>query len=119
MKAINLEEKLTKFDEYWSPRIVAEVNNHQIKVAKSLGSFVWHKHDDSDEMFLVIKGKLIIEFRDRKVTLNPGDLCVVPKGVEHRPVSPEEAHVLLFEPKGLLNAGDTKSDLTADNPEWI
>jgi mannose-6-phosphate isomerase-like protein (cupin superfamily) len=103
---INLSEKLAGFTERWQPRTVAEFNGHDVMVVKTQGEFVWHKHDDTDDLFLVLRGELTIELRDRSVTLRAGDLFVVPKGVEHRPVAAEEAHVLLIEPSGTPNTGD-------------
>ena len=103
---INLAGKLATFDEHWSPRTVAEFNGHDVMVVKVEGEFVWHSHDDTDDFFLVLKGELDIQLRDRTVTLGPGELFVVPKGVEHRPVAREEAHLLLIEPTGTPNTGD-------------
>lgn len=103
---IALSEKLAGFTEHWQPRTVAEFNGHDIMVVKAQGEFVWHKHDDTDDFFLVLKGRLTIELRDRHVTLGPGELFVVPKGVEHRPVAKEEVHILLIEPSGTPNTGD-------------
>jgi mannose-6-phosphate isomerase-like protein (cupin superfamily) len=105
-KPINLEEKLALFTEHWQPRTVAEYNGHDIMVVKVEGEFAWHKHDETDDLFLVLKGELTIELRDRSVTLRPGDLFIVPKGVEHRPVAKEEVHMLLIEPTGTPNTGD-------------
>ena len=104
--AVDLAQKLATFGEHWSPRTVAEFNNHDIMVVKAKGEFVWHKHDDTDDFFLVLHGRLDIELRDRTVTLRPGELYVVPKGVEHRPVANEEVHLLLIEPTGTSNTGD-------------
>ena len=103
---INLAEKLAAFTEHWQPRTVAEFNGHDVMVVKAQGEFVWHKHDDTDDFFLVLRGELTIELRDRSVTLRPGDLFIVPKGVEHRPVTKEEVHLLLIEPSGTPNTGD-------------
>ena len=103
---INLAEKLASFTEHWQPRTVAEFNGHDIMVVKAQGEFVWHKHDDTDDLFLVLRGELTIELRDGGVTLRAGDLFVVPKGVEHRPVAKEEVHLLLIEPSGTPNTGD-------------
>lgn len=104
--AINLNEKLSLFDEHWSPRTVAGFNGHDVMVVKVEGEFVWHKHDDTDDFFLVLSGLLNIELRDRTVTLGPGEMFVVPRGVEHRPVAHEETHLLLIEPTGTPNTGD-------------
>jgi mannose-6-phosphate isomerase-like protein (cupin superfamily) len=106
MHAINLAEKLSLFTEHWSPKIIGAFNGHDIMVVKVLGEFVWHKHDDTDDFFMVLKGRLTIQLRDGEVTLEPGELYVVPKGVEHRPVAAEETHLLLIEPRGTPNTGD-------------
>ena len=103
---INLVEKLAGFTEHWQPRTVAEFNGHDIMVAKVQGEFTWHKHDETDDLFLVLKGELTIELRDRTVTLRPGELFVAPKGVEHRPVAKDEVHMLLIESSGTPNTGD-------------
>ena len=104
---IDLAEKLSTFSDHWSPRTVAQFNACDVMVVKGQGEFVWHKHDDTDDFFLVLKGVLDIELRDRTVTLGPGQLYIVPKGVEHRPVAREEVHLLLIEPTGTPNTGDT------------
>jgi mannose-6-phosphate isomerase-like protein (cupin superfamily) len=106
MPAINLAQKLATFEGYFQPRTVSQFNGHDLMVAKLKGEFIWHKHDDTDDFFLVLKGRLDIELRDRTVTLGPGELFVVPKGVEHRPVAREEVHLLLIEPAGTPNTGD-------------
>lgn len=106
MSEVNLEAKLATFSEHWQPRTVSQFNGHDIMVVKAKGEFVWHKHDDTDDFFLVLKGNLTIELRDRNVHLGPGELFVVPKGVEHRPVATEEVHLLLIEPSGTPNTGN-------------
>jgi mannose-6-phosphate isomerase-like protein (cupin superfamily) len=106
---IDLSEKLATFSEYWSPRTVAQFNDCDVMVVKVQGDFVWHKHDDTDDFFLVLKGNLDIHLRDRTVTLGPGQMYIVPKGVEHRPVAKEEVHLLLIEPTGTPNTGDTNT----------
>jgi mannose-6-phosphate isomerase-like protein (cupin superfamily) len=106
MSAIDLAAKLDTFTEYFQPRTIAEFNGNDVMVVKAKGEFVWHKHDDTDDFFLVLKGTLAIEMRDRTVTVGPGQLFIVPKGVEHRPVAREEVHVLLIEPRGTPNTGD-------------
>ena len=116
---INLQEKLSKFTEHWSPKIIAQMNDYHLKLAKVQGEFVWHDHPETDEVFLVLKGKLDIHFRDGKVSLNEGELYVVPKGVEHKPVAEVECHILLIEPTGTVNTGDVVSDKTAPNDVWI
>lgn len=117
--SINLQEKLSKFSEHWSPRIVAQLNNYHFKLAKVQGEFVWHDHPETDEVFLVIKGHLDIHFRDGIVSLKEGEMFVVPKGVEHKPVAEHECHIMLVEPAGTVNTGDIKSDRTAPNNVWI
>lgn len=114
MRAINLAEKLASFDETWSPKIVAELNGQHVKVAKIQGEFTWHHHDDEDELFMVLKGSMELQFRDRNVPLAPGELCVVPRGVEHRPVAAETAHILLFEPATTRNTGNVTDDRTVE-----
>ena len=106
MNAINLAQKLGTFSDHWQPRTVAEFNGHDLMVVKVKGEFFWHKHDDTDDLFLVLKGRLTIQLRDGDVTLGPGELFVVPKGVEHRPVAEDEVHLLLVEPSGTPNTGD-------------
>ncbi len=116
---INLTDKLSQFDEHWSPRIVAELNGQHVKLAKVKGAFVWHHHEDEDELFYVLKGRLTIEFRDGSVELGPGECLVVPRGVEHRPVAEEETHILMFEPAGTLNTGNVRSERTVEDPERL
>ena len=106
MDAVNLQEKLATFSEHWQPRTVGEFNGHDLMVVKAQGEFVWHKHDNTDDFFFVLKGHLTIEMRDRSISLGPGELFVVPRGVEHRPVAEEEVHLLLVEPSGTPNTGD-------------
>jgi mannose-6-phosphate isomerase-like protein (cupin superfamily) len=106
---VNLNEKLQLFDDYFAPRTVAQFNGHDVMVTKLKGPFIWHKHDDSDDFFLVISGTLDIELRGRTVTVGPGEIYIVPKGIEHRPVAREEVHVLLIEPMGTPNTGDAKN----------
>jgi mannose-6-phosphate isomerase-like protein (cupin superfamily) len=106
MKPINLADKLATFSDHWQPRVVGQFNGHDLMVVKVKGEFVWHKHDDSDDFFLVLSGRIRIQLRDGAVTLGPGEIFVVPKGVEHCPVADEEAHVLLIEPQGTSNTGD-------------
>ena len=117
--SINLQEKLSKFSEYWSPKIIAQLNNYHLKLAKVQGEFVWHDHPETDEVFIVVKGQLDILFRDGKVSLNEGEMFVVPKGVEHKPVAENECHILLIEPAGTVNTGDVNDTLTAPNDVWI
>lgn len=116
---INFKEKFTKFNEHWSPRVVAEMNDYQFKLAKVEGEFVWHDHPDTDEVFIVIEGTLNIEFRDGVVSLNSGEMFVIPKGVEHKPVADKECKIMLVEPKGVVNTGDCDSELTAKGDVWV
>jgi mannose-6-phosphate isomerase-like protein (cupin superfamily) len=109
MTAINLAEKLSTFTEHWQPRTVTQFNGHDVMVVKVLGEFTWHKHDDTDDLFLVLDGHITIQLRDRDIELGPGEMFVVPKGVEHRPRADREAHVLLIEPSGTPNTGDPKT----------
>ena len=109
MKAINLAEKLSAFTEHWQPRTVGEFNGHDLMVVKVKGTFVWHKHDDTDDFFLVLKGRVTIQMRDGNVTLGPGEMFVVPKGVEHCPMAEDEAHLLLIEPLGTPNTGNRET----------
>lgn len=119
MDKVNISEKLSTFSDYWNPRIVGELNGQHVKIAKFKGEFVWHKHDNEDEMFLVIKGKFQMEFRDKTVDLNEGEFIIVPKGIEHRPVAEDEVEVMLFEPAATLNTGNTRGELTRDTLEKI
>jgi mannose-6-phosphate isomerase-like protein (cupin superfamily) len=116
---INFADKLKLIDDHWSPRVVAEMNDYQFKVVKVQGEFVWHDHPDTDETFIVLDGELTIELRDGPVTLGPGEMYVVPKGVEHRPVAPAEVQMLLIEPRGVTNTGDAGGELTAERDVWI
>ena len=116
---LNFQEKLTKFSEHWTPKIVAQMNDTHFKVVKVQGEFVWHDHAETDEVFMVLRGKLEIQFRDGAVNLKEGEMYVVPKGVEHKPFAEDECHILLIEPAGLVNTGDVPSELTAPNDVWI
>jgi mannose-6-phosphate isomerase-like protein (cupin superfamily) len=116
---VDLRQKLSLFDERWSPRVVAELNGQEVKLVKLEGEFVWHSHAQEDELFLVLEGTLRMELRDRTIELAPGQLLVVPRGVEHRPVAEGEVHVLLFEPAGTLNTGDVRNERTVEEPERI
>jgi mannose-6-phosphate isomerase-like protein (cupin superfamily) len=119
MEKVNLREKFALFDEHWSPKVVGELNVQHVKLVKFRGEFVWHKHDHEDELFLVMKGRFLMEFRDREVRLEEGEFLIVPRGVEHRPVAEQEVHVLLFEPAGTLNTGDVRDERTVREPERI
>jgi len=112
MELINLNDKYRKFDEKWSPHSIAQLNGQQVLLAKVEGDFVWHAHEKEDELFYVVKGKLVIEFRNKTVELSPGEMLVVPKGVEHRPRAGEETWILLFEPLGIKHTGDITTDIT-------
>ena len=118
-QSINLQEKLTKFSEHWSPRIIAQMNDYHFKLVKVQGEFVWHDHTETDEVFLVIMGQMEIHFRDGKVQLNEGEMFVVPKGLEHKPVAEGECHILLVELAGTVNTGGAVSEKTAANDVWI
>ena len=119
MKPINVKEKLDLFNDLWSPKVIGELNGQQVKLAKVKGEFVWHDHANEDELFYVLKGTLNIEFRDKTVALNEGEMLVVPKGVEHKPFAEEEAWVMLFEPKSTKHTGDVKHEITVDDCEKI
>ena len=119
MEKVNLAEKLTRFNDLWSPKIVGELNDSYVKVVKVQGEFVWHHHEHEDELFLVLNGRLQIQFRDRNVWLDEGEMLVIPRGVEHRPVAEEEVHVLLLEPKTVLNTGNVTNDEKTNVAEWI
>lgn len=116
---IDLKSKLKLFSDQWSPKVVAEMNDYQFKLVKIKGDFVWHSHTDTDEVFLVLAGSMQIELRDRTLHLREGEMYVVPKGVEHKPFAEEECHVMLVEPKGVVNTGDRGGELTAPNEVWI
>jgi mannose-6-phosphate isomerase-like protein (cupin superfamily) len=117
--SINFNEKLTKFSEHWSPKIIAQMNDYHFKIVKVQGEFVWHDHPQTDEVFVVLKGKLEIQFRDGSVILNEGEMFVVPKGMEHKPVAERECHLLLVEPAGTVNTGGIVNERTAANDVWI
>ena len=119
MEKINLREKFGRFSEQWHPKIVAELNGQYIKLARLQGEFVWHHHEHEDELFLVVQGRLVIEFRDGRVELEPGEMVVVPSGVEHRPVAQDEALVMLLEPKSTSNTGSVRNEQTVDELDWI
>ena len=119
MDKVNLSEKFQLFSEYWAPKIVGELNGQQVKLAKFKGEFVWHKHDNEDEMFFIADGTLKIEFRDKTVTLGKGEFLIIPKGIEHKPVAENEVLVMLFEPETTLNTGNTENDLTKHQLNWI
>ncbi|MBQ4809909.1 cupin [Pseudoalteromonas luteoviolacea] len=116
---INFVQKLALINEHWSPKVVAQLNDYQLKLVKVKGEFTWHRHVDTDELFLVIKGSMDIHFKDRVVPLTSGEMYVVKKGEEHKPVATDECHILIIEPSGVVNTGDAGGELTADNDIWI
>lgn len=118
-KAINFSEKLSRFSEHWKPKIIAQMNDYHFKVVKFQGEFVWHKHDDTDEVFIVLDGEMAIAFKEGSVSLKSGEMFVVPKGVEHKPVAEDECKVMLVEPAGTMNTGDAGGEMTADDNVWI
>jgi mannose-6-phosphate isomerase-like protein (cupin superfamily) len=118
IEVINLEQKFGLFSDYWHPRIVGELNDSQVKLAKLQGEFVWHHHDNEDEMFLVVKGRLVIRLRERDLTIRAGEFVIIPRGVEHLPVADEEVQVLLLEPKSTLNTGNLQNERTVE-ADWI
>jgi mannose-6-phosphate isomerase-like protein (cupin superfamily) len=119
LSKINLKDKLSQFHDHWNPRIIGELNQQHVKLAKLSGEFIWHKHDEEDEMFMVLSGTLKIELRDQLIVLDPGECLIIPKGTEHRPVAETEVAVLLFEPASTLNTGDQRSELTRDQLESL
>ena len=118
MEKVNLADKFGLFQEYWSPKIAGELNDSYLKLVKVKGEFVWHHHEAEDELFLVVRGRLVIKLRDRDIVLNEGEFVIIPRGVEHCPVAEEEVHVLLLEPKSTVNTGDVESERTVD-AQWI
>ncbi len=116
MDKVNIQEKLNLINDYWNPRIVGELNGQQVKLVKFKGPFIWHKHDNEDEMFFVIKGSFTMEFRNKKTEINEGEFIIVPKGVEHKPAAENEVHVLLFEPASTLNTGNVENEMTIKEP---
>jgi mannose-6-phosphate isomerase-like protein (cupin superfamily) len=119
MRRINLKDKFAAFSDAWSPKIIAELNGQHVKLARMEGAFEWHHHEQEDELFFVLEGRLEMHYREEVVTIGPGELVVVPHGVEHRPVAPDGARVLIFEPVSTLNTGNVRSERTVDSPEWI
>jgi len=118
-RAVNFKDKLAKFDDYWAPRVIAELNDNQFKVVKIRGEFVWHSHADTDEAFIVLGGRMAIDFRDGRVELAEGEMFVVRKGVKHRPRAQQECQVLVVEPRGVVNTGNAGGRLTAKNDIWV
>jgi mannose-6-phosphate isomerase-like protein (cupin superfamily) len=119
MQKVNLKEKFNLFNEYWRPQIAGELNGQYVKLAKLKGEFIWHQHEAEDELFLVVKGRLCLQLRDREVWLDEGEFFIVPRGVEHKPVAEAEVHVLLFEPASTLNTGDKRNERTIEKLERI
>ena len=119
MTTINFAEKFSLFSDHWSPKVIAEMNDYQFKLVKIQGEFVWHDHGHTDEVFIVIEGSMNIEFEDRTITLNAGEMHVVPKGTRHKPYAAKECKVMLVEPRGVVNTGEAGSTLTAENDVWI
>jgi len=119
MSVINIEEKFKLFSEHWTPKKIGELNGQQILLAKIKGEFIWHAHEHEDELFMIIKGSLIIEFRDKTIELNEGEIYIIPKGVEHKPIAQEEVHVLLFEPLNIKHTGNVMADVTVETFESI
>ena len=119
MNAINLKEKLSLFKEQWTPKIIGELNGQQVKLAKIQGEFVWHDHKNEDELFYVIKGQLLIELKDKTITLNEGDLYIVPRGVAHKPIAHEEVQIMLFEPASIEHTGNVQHEITKEKLDWI
>ena len=118
-ESINFDNKFSKFSENWTPKVIAEMNDYQFKVVKIKGSFVWHDHKDTDEVFMVMKGEMEIEFRDGKVAISSGEMFVVPKQVEHKPYAKDECEIIVIEPRGVVNTGESEDELKADNDVWI
>jgi mannose-6-phosphate isomerase-like protein (cupin superfamily) len=118
-ESINFDNKFTKFSEHWSPRVIAEMNDYQFKLVKIEGDFTWHDHKNTDEVFMVLSGEMEIEFRDGKVKISEGEMYVVKKGLEHKPFAQNECKILIIEPRGVVNTGQSESELKADNDVWI
>ena len=117
--AINFQDKFSLFSEHWSPKIITQMNDYHFKIAKIQGEFVWHSHLETDETFIVIQGKMKIELRDGSVSLKAGEMCIIPKGVEHKPVAEKECHILMVELAGTVNTGDAGGEMTIEETEWI
>ena len=119
MKKINFRKKFEKFSEHWSPKVIAELNDYQFKLVKIKDDFVWHNHEHTDEAFIVIEGKIFIEFENRTEEINKGEMIIVPKGINHRPFAKNEAKIMIIEPRGVKNTGKLNNELTAPNDDWI
>ena len=118
-ESINFDNKFSTFFEHWSPKVIAEMNNYQFKLVKTKGEFTWHDHKDTDEVFMVLSGEMEIEFRDSKVKISEGEMYVVQKGLEHKPFAQDECKILIIEPRGIVNTGESESELKAENDVWI
>tara|TARA_B100001758_G_C17819039_1_gene308370 strand:- start:84 stop:446 length:363 start_codon:yes stop_codon:yes gene_type:complete len=116
---INLNSKFDKFHEHWSPKIIAEMNDYQFKLVKIKNEFIWHQHEHTDEVFIVIEGKIGIEFENETIEINEGEMIVIPKGKQHRPFAKQEAKIMLIEPRGVVNTGNIESEITAPSDQWI
>ena len=116
---INLKSKFDKFHEHWSPKIIAEMNDYQFKLVKIKNEFIWHQHEHTDEVFIVIEGKIGIEFENETIEINEGEMIVIPKGKQHRPFAKQEAKIMLIEPRGVVNTGNIESEITAPSDQWI
>ncbi|MBN1847529.1 MAG: cupin domain-containing protein [Deltaproteobacteria bacterium] len=119
LEAINFDEKFSRLSEYWKPKIIAQMNDYHFKITKLQGEFVWHKHDDTDEVFIVLEGEMSIAFQEGAVILKQGEMFVVPKGLEHKPIAKDECKVMLVEPAGTINTGDAGGEMTAEDNVWI
>jgi mannose-6-phosphate isomerase-like protein (cupin superfamily) len=119
IQTINLANKLSLFDDYWSPRIIAQMNDYHFKLVKIEGDFIWHSHPETDEVFIVIKGEMRIEFRDFDTKLSEGEMCVVPRGIEHKPVAKDKCQIMVIEPVGTVNTGDAIGERTKSEENWI
>ena len=118
-KAINIADKFSQFTDLWSPKVIARMNDYHFKLARIKGEFIWHSHQDTDEVFIVMQGEMTINFRDEKVDLKQGEILVVPKGVEHKPSAEEECRIMLIEPAGTINTGEAGGEMTAEDEVWI
>ncbi len=118
-QVVNFSDKLSKITEFWQPRVISEMNDYQFKIVRIEGDFIWHDHPETDEAFIVLKGRLRIDFRDGAVSIGAGEMFVVPKGVKHKPYAEQEVHLLLIEPRGVLNTGHAGGDRTAQSDQWI
>lgn len=119
MKKINFKSKFSKFTDQWSPKVIAQMNDYQFKLVKIENDFTWHKHDDTDEVFIVLEGQIFIEFENETIEINEGEMIVVPAGIKHKPFAEREAKIMLVEPSGVVNTGDNQGELTAPNDQWI